>query len=71
MSELDEERIEYPKIVTYALDKEWNDVYIDLEDSNTDTLYRIVIDSKELLDWIGNEELSNIKESLIDEINRK
>ena len=71
MSELDEERIEYPKIVSYALDKEWNDVYIDLEDSNTDTLYRIVIDSKELLDWIGNEELSNIKESLIDEINRK
>ena len=71
MSELDEERIEYPKIVTYALDKEWNDVYIDLEDSNTDTLYRIVIDSKELLDWIGNEELSNIKKSLIDEINRK
>ena len=71
MSELDEERIEYPKIVTYALDKEWNDVYIDLEDYDTNTLYRIVIDSKELLDWIGNEELSNIKESLIDEINRK
>ena len=71
MSELDEERIEYPKIVSYALDKEWNDVYIDLEDYDTNTLYRIVIDSKELLDWIGNEELSNIKESLIDEINRK
>lgn len=71
MSELDEERIEYPKIVTYALDKEWNDVYIDLEDYDTNTLYRIVIDSKELLDWIGNEELSNIKKSLIDEINRK
>ena len=41
MSELDEERIEYPKIVTYALDKEWNDVYIDLEDYDTNTLYRL------------------------------
>ena len=49
-SNMIEERIDLPRIVTYALDKEWNNVYLDLEDSNTNTLYRICIDAKELLD---------------------
>lgn len=67
----DWERIEFPEIHSYMLDKEENHIYIDFYENVTGTTYHLLIDSWIFLDWIDSQHIAEIKENLIKTIEKK